>query len=164
MPAFEAPLKGDLELELGDREIGAHGIKVRVLLREYPKNRHKKPMTKAESKRVKSLTPRTLRTGLNTVQAVIEVAPDGVYEFRGTRESAHSQEVSCTVTIHGRSSRPTVKRLENRKVGNESYIMKVLMPEGIVWEDDASFSGSIEDSDGISKYNSESGLVWKEYN
>ena len=163
-PAFGPHLKGELELEVSGKEIAANGIKVQILFRDYPKNRHQKPMTKAQSKRVKTLFPKSSRTGMNTVQSVIEAAPDGIYEFRGAPDNAATQEVSCTVTIHGTSTRPTVKRLGTRKVGPDSYIMKVLMPEGIVWEDDASFSGSIEDSDGVTKYNSETGLVWREYN
>jgi len=37
------------------------------------------------------------------------------------------------------------------------------MPEGILWEDEAAFSGSMEDSEGVTKFNSETGLLWKEY-
>ncbi|WP_275095230.1 hypothetical protein [Oryzomonas japonica] len=40
---------------------------------------------------------------------------------------------------------------------------RILMPEGILWDDDAAFTGSIDDGDSITKFESASGLVWKEY-
>ena len=45
----------------------------------------------------------------------------------------------------------------------QTEIARLLMPEGILWEEDSSFSGTIEDSDSVTKFNSDSGLVWKEY-
>jgi len=37
------------------------------------------------------------------------------------------------------------------------------MPEGILWDDDSSFSGNMEDSESITKFNAETGVVWREY-
>jgi len=38
------------------------------------------------------------------------------------------------------------------------------MPDAILWDDESAFSGSMEDSNSVTKFNSETGLVWKEYN
>lgn len=162
-PIFEARVKGDLELYLTGSGIPANEAKIMALFRAYPKSRHKTSMSISESKKVKVLAPKTSRTGVDTVQAVIEIAPDGIYEFRGTAD-IEPQEASCSITVHGASSRPTVKRLGTRKVGNDSYILKILMPEGILWDDDANFSGSIKGLDSTTKFNLETGLTWKEYN
>ena len=163
VPVFDARAKGDLELYLTNSEITANGIKIKVLFRAYPRNRHKTAMSIRESKKVKMLSPEISRTGINAVQAVIDIAPDGIYEFRGAAEAGPG-EARCTVTIYGTSSKPTIKQLGNKKLSNDSYILKVLMPEGILWDEEANFSGSIKDSDGIIKFNSETGLTWKEYN
>ena len=37
------------------------------------------------------------------------------------------------------------------------------MPEAILWDDDASFTGSLEDSESTTKFNAQTGLYWKEY-
>lgn len=162
-PIFEARVKGDLELYLTGGGIPANEAKVMALFRAYPKNRHNTSMSINESKKVKVLAPKTSRTGVDTVQAVIEIAPDGIYEFRGAAD-IEPQEASCSITVHGTSSRPTVKQLGTRTVGNDSYILKILMPEGILWDDDANFSGSIKGLDSTTKFNLETGLTWKEYN
>ncbi|UFS70190.1 hypothetical protein LPW11_20235 [Geomonas sp. RF6] len=161
-PVFPAPKKGELELQISGKEIAANGLTVQVLFRPYPKARHKKGQTAAEAKKVQTLSPTCLRIGVNTIQAVIENAPDGIYEFRSAQMSSQA-EVSCVTTIHGSSSAPIVKKLGTRKLGSNGYIFKVLMPEGILWDDDNSFSGSLEDSESITKFRTETGLVWKEY-
>jgi hypothetical protein len=37
------------------------------------------------------------------------------------------------------------------------------MPDAILWEDESAFTGSMQDSAGVTKFNSETGLIWKEY-
>ncbi|ACH38845.1 hypothetical protein Gbem_1830 [Citrifermentans bemidjiense Bem] len=161
-PIFEARLKGDLELYVTGSDVAANRTKVMVHFRPYPKRRHHIPISMRESRKIKSIIPKISFTGKDTIQAVIEVASDGIYEFRGSEDTG-PQEARCTLTIHGTSSRPIIKEVGTRKVGKDSYILKVMMPEGVLWDDDTSFSGTIKDSDGITKFNSETGLVWKEY-
>jgi hypothetical protein len=67
------------------------------------------------------------------------------------------------VRFYEKTSKAKSKPLGTRAVGNNERIARVLMPEGIVWEDDSAFSGSMEDSDSVTKFNSATGLVWKEY-
>ncbi|WP_156912183.1 hypothetical protein [Citrifermentans bremense] len=159
---FEAGLKGDLELYVTGSGMAPSSTKIMVLFRPYPKRRHHIPMSMRQSRDIKSILPKISFTGKDTIQAVIEVASDGIYEFRGSEDTG-PQEAKCTLTIHGTSSRPINKEIGTRKVGKDNYILKVMMPEGVLWDEDTSFSGTIKDSDGITKFNSETGLVWKEY-
>lgn len=46
----------------------------------------------------------------------------------------------------------------------EQVLVKVLMPEGILWNDDAAFTGSLQDSSSTTKFNAQTGLYWREYN
>jgi hypothetical protein len=43
-----------------------------------------------------------------------------------------------------------------------TMIGRLLMPEGIFWDEDEWFTGTIEDGDNVTKYNSPEGLTWKE--
>jgi len=40
--------------------------------------------------------------------------------------------------------------------------VKFILPEGIFWDDESYFSGSIESSESITKFNDTTGVVWKE--
>jgi hypothetical protein len=39
---------------------------------------------------------------------------------------------------------------------------RFILPEGIFWDDEEHFSGKIEDSDTMTKFNQKTGFVWKE--
>ncbi len=43
-----------------------------------------------------------------------------------------------------------------------TFIGRLLMPEGIYWDEDEWFTGQIENGDSITKYNSPEGMTWKE--
>lgn len=53
--------------------------------------------------------------------------------------------------------------LGKRTISRRSVLAKVLMPEAILWDDDAAFTGSLEDAGSTTKFNSNTGLYWKEY-
>ena len=160
---FAPPLAGDLKIEITGPEEFLKAVKIAVIFREYPKTRHNRPMTKAIAHNSQALTPKTARVAKNTLQAVIEIAEEGVYEFRDISDPASLGEAAFSVKIHENSGRAKTKSAGTRKIGNKGSIVKILMPEGILWNDHAAFSGSMEDSESTTKFNSETGLTWKEY-
>lgn len=157
------PLIGDLKLEMVNRDDKFHQVKIAVVYREYPRNRRNRPMTKSEAQRVQTLTPLLARPRENTLEAVIEVTRDGIYEFRLLNPSAPDMEANYNVILHENSPRARTKKVGQLRLGHNGTIVKVLMPEGILWSEEAAFTGNLEDSDSITKFNSDSGLVWKEY-
>jgi len=160
---FAPPLAGDLKIEITGPEELLKAVKISVIFREYPKTRHNRPMTKANARNFQALTPKTARVAKNTLQAVIEIAGEGVYEFRDLSDTASPSEAAFSIKIYENSGKAKTKSAGTRKIGNKGSIAKVLMPEGILWDDDSAFSGSMEDSESITKFNSETGLTWKEY-
>ncbi len=160
---FAPPLAGDLKIEIAGPEELLKAVKISVIFREYPKTRHNRPMTKANARNFRALTPQTARVAKNTLQAVIEIAGEGVYEFRDLSDPASPGEAAFSIKIYENSGKAKTKSVGTRKIGNKGSIAKVLMPEGILWDDDSAFSGSMEDSESITKFNSETGLTWKEY-
>jgi hypothetical protein len=160
---FAPPLAGDLKIEITGPEELLKAVKISVIFREYPKTRHNRPMTKAIARNSQALIPKTARVAKNTLQAVIEIAGEGVYEFRYLSEAASPGEASFSIKIYENSGRAKTKSAGSRKIGSKGSIAKLLMPEGILWNDDSAFSGSMEDSESITKFNSETGLTWKEY-
>jgi hypothetical protein len=95
--------------------------------------------------------------------AVIETARDGIYDFIITSETTNASEAAITLKIHENGTGAQAKSVGKRPVSAKGSIAKVLMPEGILWDDESSFSGSMEDSDSITKFNTDTDLTWKEY-
>jgi len=160
---FLPPVRGDLKLEIVGKDELLQSIKVVVLFHELPTARRNRPMSKAEYRRFRTISPKLVRTGDTTRQAVIEVAAEGIYEFKVETGAEQPVEASFAVKLYDNSSRAHTRPVGKRRISSSESIVKVLMPEGLLWDDDSAFSGSIEASDSTTKFNSETGLVWKEY-
>ena len=153
------PLMGDLKLEIS----GASNVKISFAFRDYPKARRNKPMTRSESTRLQAVQHRISVPRENFVEAVVGNAGEGIYDV--VVEPADDKPVRCALAlkVYENSSKAKTKSLGTRVVKEKVVIARILMPEGIFWDDDASFSGNMEDSDSVTKYNADTGLIWKEY-
>ncbi len=160
---FAPPLSGDLKIEITGSDEALKAIKIKVIFREYARARHNRPMTKANFRNFRELSPKMARVAKNILQAVIETAGEGIYEFRNISDSAAPAEAAFTIKIYENSARAKTKPVGSRMVNAKGSITKVLMPEGVLWDDDSAFSGSLEDSESVTRFNTDSGLVWKEY-
>lgn len=160
---FAPPVSGDLKLEIIGKSELLNGIKISVNFRPYPQNRHNRPMTRSEAGRFAKLVPLHARPNENTLQAVITVAGDGIYDFRLESGAPAGVMLDFYLKIHENTGRAATRRIGARTVSNNAEIARVLMPEALLWEDDSAFSGNLESSDSISKFNTETGLIWREY-
>lgn len=149
------PVHGDIKLIMVSRE----DLIVKVLFVSHPKARHDKPLSKKEAQDQQKVTPVIVRTAQDTLEAVIERSREGVYIF--LVEQKGSKPVSGKFSIKVFESRS--RFVAEREISGKTEVARLLMPEGILWEDVTAFSGTIEDSDSVTRFNAESGLVWKEY-
>lgn len=152
-------VRGDLALVV----VGAAEIKLGVFFRAYPRSRRTREVTKAEGRRQYRLTPVVVKTGEMQRRAVIEKASEGVYTFVAEGEVAHPSEAEFIVEVGGAPGSKTVKALGSCVVAGRRVIAKVLMPEGLFWDDASAFTGSMVDAESTTKFNASTGLLWKEY-
>lgn len=153
-------LHGDLKMLIAT----GNGVRLSVTFREYPKARRKKVPSRAEAKRERSVVPLFAKREDQTREAVIETAGEGIYIFSAEAEHGAAATASFTLKLYEGGSREKTAAIGRRRISGKQVIAKVLMPEGILWDDEAAFTGSLEDSDSVTKFNSETGLYWKEYN
>lgn len=151
-------LKGDLKMVLS----GAALPKITITFKEFALTRRNRPFSRAEARREAIITPLVAATQEKTREVVIEKVRAGVYSV--TVEPVDgSSEFACLLKLHEDSSRSTVRDCGRHTLAQKKVLVKILMPEGILWDDNKSFTGSMEDSDSVTKFNAESGLTWKEY-
>ena len=143
-------LKGDLKLVVTGKKLAA----ITVTFKERVMTRRKAP----QEVRV---TPLIATPGELVQEIVIERAAAGVYTINAEPDS--SAEISCMLKLHEGTSRMATRDLGRQSFSGKKVLLKVLMPEGILWDDDKAFTGSIEDSDSVTKFNGQTGLTWKEY-
>ncbi len=153
------PLVGDLKLIITSDV----DLKVEAVFRAYPKNRRSKPLTRWESKTRHGVQPKMVRTGEKVHEAVVEITQEGIYDIMVTANNG--KPVTAKLILKIRESRPgaSTKDLGTRTITGSTEVARVLMPEGILWEDDSYFTGNMEDSDSVTKFHAGTGLMWKEY-
>jgi hypothetical protein len=152
------PVMGDLKLAV----TGTTNLKITAEFNEYLKTRHNRPITKAESKRVQLVTLKHL-TRENSIEAVVGTAGEGIYDFIVEPVDDKPVHAVFVVKIHEAGSKAKTRSLGAKTVKEKVVVTKILMPEGIFWDDDNYFSGNMEDSESITKYNTDTGVIWKEY-
>ncbi len=152
-------MTGDLKLVI----TGDVDIHVEAFFTPFPKSRRSRAFTRWEAEKRRSVIPIMVRTKENVHEAVLETTEEGIYSIV-VRPNNGKQGVAELV-LKIRESRPgaTTKNLGSRKISGTIEVAKVLMPEGILWNDDSYFTGDMEDADSITKFNSETGLMWREF-
>jgi len=153
------PVYGDLKMVVETE----NDLKISVLFREVPQSRRSRPMTRAEATRTRKVEPLVLKTVRNSREVIIKTAGQGVYLFLAETDAGETNRGAFTLKVFESTATARVKAIGNRTIAGKTVIARVLMPEGILWEDDTAFSGSYEDSDSTTKFNADTGLAWKEY-
>jgi len=154
-----ASLHGDLKMVI----VGGNRIKLFVMFKEYPLSRRKRVLTPSEARREQQVVPVFAQVRQEAREAVIETAREGIYVFSVESEQLEPAKATFKLEIFEAGSNKKVIELGARTVSGRSVLMKVLMPEGISWDDETAFTGSLENSDSTTKFNTRTGLNWREY-
>lgn len=150
---------GDLKLVIS----GSAPRNVRIAFKEFGLKRRNRPFTKAEAKNDIKVTPVVIFTQEKVREYVVAKVNDGVYSITLELDDL-SGDSRFAVMLYDGSVRKQRKVLDAVSTRNKRVKVKVLMPDGIFWDDDGAFTGTMEDSDSVTKFNAETGLVWKEFN
>ncbi|ABL00297.1 FHA domain containing protein [Pelobacter propionicus DSM 2379] len=160
---FSPPLTGDIKFELVARDDLLRGVKVTVGFRDFPRSRRGRLVSRAEAMRIRSMNPKIVMPGEKAIHAIIDHAAEGVYYLRVEPDRQQVSDVSITIRLFEGSSRARNKTVRVGALAGNRTVIRLMMPEGVVWEDSSAFSGSLEDSDSVTRFNSETGMEWKEY-
>jgi hypothetical protein len=102
--------------------------------------------------------------GGNLVRRILSVvnADKGIYTFVIGNAGSKTIVVNTVFLLFEKTKRERSKDYKVVRLAPGTGVkFKFLVPEAIFWDDDR-FTGSMEDSDSITKFNSDTGLVWKE--
>jgi|GEM_PF-3949584 len=86
------------------------------------------------------------------------------FNLRVELDQHDSLQGHITIRLYEPGPRQRIRKLSKQEIASGVTVVRILMPEGILWDDPSAFSGSMEDSESVTRYNTDSGLVWKEYN
>ena len=150
---------GDLKLVME----GEGEVKLTVLFRNFAISRRNRALTRTEARGVKKLTPLHVKAPKQANEVIIESAREGIYIFTAETETVQSAKMKFTLKVFEDTPRGKTKHLGTKTISGKAVIARIMMPEGILWEDESAFTGSIKDSSSITKFNTDTGVTWKEY-
>lgn len=151
-------LSGDLKLVL----TGAALPELTITFKEFGLSRRNRPFSRIEAANRTLVVPVMAQTKEQVREVVIEKARPGVYTITAEPVSGMA-EFTCLLKLYEGTSEVKVKKIGSSAIVRKMVILKLLMPEGIIWDDHSAFTGSMEDSGSITKFNTDTGLMWKEY-
>jgi hypothetical protein len=152
-------LQGDLKMIIS----GDSGIRLLVIFREFPKSRRNQPLTRSEARREQRIQPLVAKTDQETREVVVQTARDGIYIFAAEPERDDKAQATFTLKVVEAGGRERTVEIGARTVSAKTVLARVLMRDGILWDDAAAFTGRMDDSEGTTKYNANTGLYWKEF-
>ncbi len=101
-------------------------------------------------------------SGLRRIFSLLK-AEKGVYMFIINNGSAEVLDIDVNFLLHGGRGPERAKGYKDIKLAKGTRLeIKFLMPEAIFWDDDDYFTGEIEGPKTVTKFNDETGLIWKE--
>ncbi|MHB8122352.1 MAG: hypothetical protein ACYDG4_09385 [Desulfuromonadaceae bacterium] len=151
-------VKGDIKLVIA----GAVLPDIQITFIDFAPSRRDRPFSRAEARRKKVIVPLVASIRNTTREVVIARVSPGVYTITATAADGPAT-VTLSLQLYEGTSRAVRRELGTHVITKRYLLCRILMPEGILWDDTSAFSGSMEDSDGVTKFNSETGLMWKEY-
>lgn len=151
-------LTGDLKLLIK----GAVMPETAITFREFALSRRKRPFSRNEARSQTRIIPQTATLAKDSRAIVIEKIIPGVYTVTVSPEGTKN-DVNFSLLLYEGTSRSITRDLGSHTLTAKKELFKILMPEGILWQDDKAFTGSMEDSSGVTKFNAQTGLMWKEY-
>jgi len=102
-------------------------------------------------------------------QATVGNAIPGIYTVGLEYDTKQDKATDAVFEVTLYADEPSKKKarvIGPLKVRGKGYLpaVRVLLPEGIFWEDDGWFSGIIDSAQGTMKYKSPEGITWQEEN
>lgn len=156
-------VNGDLKLEVRRRWAGKGNLKINILFREFSRNRRSVPFQRYEIENDSIVVPLIVNYTEDISLYVVRKTMEGVYYIFAEASDKEPVEAEFLLKLSEGSTISQQKVIGIKKIEGKILIARVLMPEGILWDDDSYFSGIIEDSESVTKFNTSDGLVWKEY-
>jgi hypothetical protein len=164
IPVSEALIQKDIKIEVGLESADTPDVLTQLFRKSHPKLRGRRDREKQETVEGTVATRASEGTGkTGTRLFAVTKAEKGVYTFILENKGTKVRTVDVIFRFYEGRDNERGKEYKSREILPGGLLRFVfIMPEAFFWDDEDRFSGSVEDSRTITKFDYESGLVWKE--
>jgi len=146
----------DIKAELFFKGGAGEGVTVELVTRRQASKKGKTDKTGVEEEKVPE--------GKEAAERVFYVikAEAGVYTLIVKNAGGKEYEGRFLIKLYEGKTQEVKKEYPLKLAGGEAIRFRFVIPQAVFWEDEGYFSGTIEDSDSMTKYNYDTGIVWRE--
>jgi hypothetical protein len=161
----EALLAKDIKIEVFFDDIEMVGLLTHLLKKAYPTaNKKNKKEKLKEVDLIYEIEENSITESADKgmVFSVVN-AEKGIYTFTMVNTGEMTYDVTVAFRLFEGDNKERIKKYNALSILPEGMlIFKFILPDAVFWDDEEYFSGSIEDSDSITKFNYDTGLIWRE--
>ncbi len=159
LPVLPLAAYAPLKIEIACAQNCLQDLSMRLVKKRYPDaGKRREPATEVDMKE------ETLRSAARDTRLIsVAAAARGTYAFMIVNNSRASDVVDISFLFSDGPKLLRVKKYTAATIaagGKATY--RFIIPDAIFWDDEDRFGGTIEDSGSITKFNDETGLVWRE--
>jgi len=158
IPVSNVLLLNDIKIEITVRDADASKVSAHLFMRAHPDadrvrgtGKQKEVGIIAEDSKEGSEIKRVLR---------IAKADKGLYAFVMTNKSGATIRPDVLFHLFEKKKSERVKNFKSAELSSNGELrIKFILPEGIFWDDEEYFTGTIESSDSMTKFNDRTGIT-----
>ncbi len=162
VPMPEALLFRDIEIEVYSGGTEMAGVSMRLMKKPYPTAHEKKERRK---EKVEGIDERGETDSGGKAKRVFSVtkAEKGIYTFVIENKGERTFIEKMVFRLYGKGEKERIKEYPSVELVRDAVLKyHFILPDALFWDDEERFSGSIEDSNSVTKFDYSSGLLWRE--
>jgi hypothetical protein len=155
----EVVLPADIEITVGLKGAKYSGISYRFLKKPHPMLRGRRQREDAMMEEFREAENEVATKRVFS----FAMSGKGGYTFVVANSAKEAQRIDLLFRLYGGRIDEKIREFRGVQVGpKETVMFRFILPEALFWDDDDYFTGMVEGSDSITKFNEDTGLVWKE--
>jgi len=164
LPLNKALFYKDIQIEILQEDAASTALDVYLLKNNYLSLRKRHGWGKEKKVELVAETVKG-RDTIKEVKKVFSVAKSdsGVYTLAIENRNAGTYSIEVLITFYEGKPHERRKEIKSVSVPPLSIVrFMFVLPDAIFWDDENYFTGSMEDSDSITKFNDKTGFLWRE--
>jgi len=165
IPVSDVLLARDIRIEVFFHSAEISGVITQLIKKTHPMDQKK--YNPKKSKEIDGLEEKTETYIADTSKVKrslsVSKAEKAMYVFVLENRKRQNCEVDIIFRLFEGKAGERIKEIKPVELSpNDVLKFKFILPEAVFWDDDYYFTGNIESSDMMTKFNDKTGLIWKE--
>jgi len=165
IPVPDVLLMRDIKIEILSADTEMSGLTFHLLKKTHPMENRKPESGKQKEIDIAEEKEETSASGSSGGKKLFFVAKaeKGIYTFiiKNGGEKAH--DASVVFRLFEGKTGERIKEFRAVQLSPDTVVkLKFILPEAVFWDDEYYFTGTIESSSTLTKFNDKTGIVWKE--